>query len=338
MKEQVHNPRYPWLVGVAVAGIGATYFMLLSSSHYPEPGANLLYDVKVYEELDHIDTRYQEEAPIPLALQDARAVAVHGDAIYAAGQNAVVVMDGQGTEIARFPVEGTPSCLAVASDGRIVLGMTKHIEVLDADGNPAGKWTSLGAQSFITSVAAREEDVFVADAGRRVVLRYDWQGNLQGRIGQKDPARDIPGLEVPSPYLDLALNPDGDLWVTNPGKLGLERYRENGDIVTSWYHPTLELHGFSGCCNPIQIAFTQQGDLITGEKGIVRIKRYEVTAGEFLELIAGSRDFPRQQSQSLRDLAVDPAGRILVLDSGANELRVFAEKQGASDGILAQQS
>jgi hypothetical protein len=336
MKEQVHNPRYPWLVGVAVAGIGAAYFLLLGSSDHPEPGANLLYDVKVYEELDHIETRYQEEAPITLDVQNARALAVHEGRIYAAGQNAVAVLDVRGEEQARFAVEGTPSCLALSPDGRIVLGMTRHVEVLDPQGNPLAEWESLGGQRFITSIAAQEDSVYVADAGRRVVLRYDWQGKLLAQIGQKDLARDIPGLEVPSPYLDLALTPEGDLWVTNPGKLGLERYRENGDIVTSWYHPTLELHGFSGCCNPTQIAFTPQGDLITGEKGIVRLKRYDVTSGEFVELIAGSRDFPRQQT--IRDLAVDHEGRILVLDAKTNSLRVFAEKEGAGHETLAQQS
>lgn len=335
MKEQVHTVKYPWLVGVVVALIGGAYFALLGSSEHPEPGENLLYDVKVYEELDHIDTRYEEAAPIKLGVENTRAVAVHENNIYAAGKDAVAVLDEDGQETARYGIEGAPSCIGVAPDGRIILGMTKYVQVLNPDGTPLGKWESLGDQSFITSVAGQADSVFVADAGHRVVLRYDWQGNILNRIGEKDTARDVPGLEVPSPYLDLAINPDGDLWVANPGKLGLERYRENGDIVTSWYHPTLELYGFSGCCNPSQIAFTQKGDLITCEKGIVRVKRYDVTSGEFIELIAGSRDFPREQS--MRDLAVDPQGRILVLDPKTNALRVFVEK-GAGNGRTAQQT
>lgn len=329
MKEQVINPKHPWLVGVAVAAVGAAYFLLLGSSHHPDPGANLQYDVTVYEELDRIETRYKELPAISLEIENPRALAMHGTDLYIAAKDAVVILGQDRKEKARFAIEGTPNCLAVSNDGKIVLGLRDHIAVLDAAGKPSAVWDSLGAHSFISSVAAPADAVYVADAGNRVVLHYDWKGKIQARIGEKDPARDIPGLEAPSPYLDVAVNPEGDLWVVNPGRLGLERYRENGDIVTSWYHPTLELSGFSGCCNPTQIAFTKKGDLITCEKGLVRVKRYDVTSGEFVELIAGSQLFPRQQS--VRDLAVDQDGNILVLDQKINGLRIFTEK-GPSDG------
>lgn len=335
MKEQVLNTKHPWLVGVVVVGIGAAYFVLLGSGQHPEPGLNLNYDVKVYEELDRIETRYEEAPPIRLVMENPRAMAVHDGDLYVAGKNAVAVIGENHAGAKRFQITGTPNCVAVAPDGAILLGMTEHIEILDRDGNPQATWASFGAHSFVTSIAAQKDSVFVADAGNRLVLRCDWQGNVLARIGKKDAARDIPGIEAPSPYLDLAVNPDGDLWVANPGKLGLERYRENGDIVTSWYHPTLELSGFSGCCNPTQIAFTQRGELITCEKGLVRVKRYDVTSGEFIELIAGSKLFPRQQS--VRDLAVDAAGRILVLDPKTESVRVFTEK-GAGDGKTAQQT
>ena len=133
---------------------------------------------------------------------------------------------------------------------------------------------------------------------------------------------------MPIPYLDLAINYYFHLWVVNPGELGLERYRAEGDIVTSWYHPNLRLEGFSGCCNPTQIAFTPEGKLITAEKGLVRIKSYEVTMGKFEELIAGSRLFPKEAS--LRDLTVDAKGRILALDPRSDTVRIFAMKQEGS--------
>ena len=52
-------------------------------------------------------------------------------------------------------------------------------------------------------------DVFAADAGNRVVLRYDKSGKLLGRIGEKNKERNVPGIVMPSPYLDVTLARDG---------------------------------------------------------------------------------------------------------------------------------
>jgi hypothetical protein len=112
--------------------------------------------------------------------------------------------------------------------------------------------------------------------------------------------------------------------VVNPGKLGLERYRDNGDIVTTWYRPDVtRLDSFSGCCNPMQIAFNSKGRLITGEKGPVRIKIFEVTSGSFEELVVGSSAF--HVPQQIGDLVVDSSDRILVLDPRKKAVRIFEQ-------------
>ena len=46
--------------------------------------------------------------------------------------------------------------------------------------------------------------------------------------------------------------------------------------------------------------------------------------GDFEELVAGSRLFPREQS--LKDLVVDADNRILVLDPRKDVIRIFEEK------------
>lgn len=334
MKESVRQTKHPWLVGIVIAGIAVGYFFLLGSAEYPEPGPNVRYDVESYAALDRIETRFEETSQIDPGVPNPRAMAVYGDKLYVAGDNAVVVFDAEDQEIARHAIDGTPNSLTVDSDGAVFLGMRDHVQVLNADGTLQATWQPVSDRSYFTSIAVQDENVFVADAGNRVVLRFDRDGNLQTRIGEMDADRDVPGIEVPSPYLDLAVNDEGHLWVVNPGKLGLERYRDNGDIVTSWYRPWLELDGFSGCCNPTQIAFNQNGLLVTAEKGLVRLKIYDVTSGEFEELIAGSRLFPKEQS--LRDLAVDARDRILVLDPRSDTIRIFESKE-ESDGTSSQQ-
>ncbi len=334
MKEPVRQIKHAWIAGIAIPAIGLAYFYLLGSSNFPEPGVNIEYDIQDFEDLDKIETSYIEGAPIVPKAENPRALAVAHDKLYVAAKDAVLVFDANDSEIARYAIAGTPSCLAVAPDGVLYVGIRNKVFVLDANGAAQAAWDSFTERSFITSIAVSGQDVYVADAGKRVVCRFDRSGALQARIGEKDPARDVPGLEVPSPYLDLAVNADGDLWVVNPGKLGFEQYRSDGSLVTSWYRPSLKLDGFPGCCNPTHIAFDTKGELYTCEKGLVRVKSFEVTSGEFGGLVAGSKLFP--QEQSLRDLVVDSKNRILVLDGQRSAIRVFALKENAHGTAASQ--
>ncbi|MCC6142433.1 MAG: hypothetical protein IT368_01375 [Candidatus Hydrogenedentes bacterium] len=323
--EPVIQPRSTFLVGIAIVVIAGTYFFLIGSSDFPEPGDNIVYDIQAFEDLDNTPTTYEEAGNFALALANPRCVTTADGRIYVGGENAIVLLDETGAEMGRYKIDGTPNCVGVADDGTVYAGLRTSILVLNNTGMKIDEWQEFTPRSYLTSIAVAGDDVYVADAGNRVVCRFNRNGEIQARIGQKDPARDVPGLEVPSPYLDLALNDDGDLWVVNPGELGLERYRGDGSIVTSWYRPSLQLDGFPGCCNPTHIAFDAEGKLIACEKGLVRVKQFEVTQGAYEGLIASSKQFPGEQS--LRDLTVDARNRVLVLDGQQGSVRVFARKE-----------
>jgi hypothetical protein len=324
MKEPVRKTKYPYLWGVAIGAIGLVYAYFSSvGNKTPEPGVNLEYDIQPYLDIDKVETRFAETRQIVPDIKGVKALATDGAGnLYAGGENAIAVYDPAGKESSRIAIEGTPSCLAFAPDGRLLVGVEDKVVVLGADRAPIATWSNFTERSLITAIAANEEEVYLADAASRCVLRVDYAGKVLNRIGEMDEKRDIPGLEVPSPYFDLAFDKDGELWVVNPGKLGLERYRSNGDIVTSWYNASVtNLEGFSGCCNPVQIAFNSEGRLVTAEKGPVRVKIYEVTSGTFEELVVGSSAF--HVPQSVGDIAVDTADRIFVLDPKKKNIRVF---------------
>ena len=325
MKEKVHETKHPWLVGAVMAGIGITYLVLLGQSGFQEPAESFEYNSEQFRELDNIETNYDEVAKLDPKMNEPRAMTIAPDGrLYIAGENEVAVFKDD-DEVERFPIAGQAKCLDVSEDGSIYVGYNEYVAVYDPQGELAAEWSPLEGQPFITAVAATDDYVYVGDAGNKVVIQYDLDGNIQREIGRKNEEEDIPGIEVPSPYLDLAVNDEGHLWVVNPGLLGFERYRPDGSLVTSWYRATLKLEGFSGCCNPTQMAFAPDGTLVTAEKGLVRIKTYEVTLGEFQELVAGSKLFPREQS--LRDIAVDQAGRILALDPRSDTVRIFQHKE-----------
>lgn len=277
---------------------------------------------------------FAETKRLSLSIDNPSALAVGpANQLYIAGDNAIIALDADGTETARFCVKGRPGCLAAGPDGKLFVGIRNHVHVLDAKGAPLASWQDLGERAYLTSIAVDETNVYVADAGNRVVLRFGHDGTLLGRIGEKDKTRGIPGLIVPSPYFDVAIDPQGALWVVNPGKHGLENYRPNGDLVSSWYRSGVEDKAFCGCCNPIHIAFRSNSSLVTAEKGINRVKVYApdtsllgVVTAEPPPPIEDSKAMFSNAEQPIADLAVDAHDRILVLNKPEKAILIYEEK------------
>lgn len=287
-------------------------------------GKDFSYDLTELRKVDPKLLRYGEAREIALPFKEPRALAVDAkDRVYVAGDEAVAVFDGEGQREAEFTVGGAPRALAVAADGTLYAAMKDHVEVFDATGGRRAAWESLGEKALLTSIAVGEDGVFVADAGSRVVVRCDGSGKVLGLLGRKDAERDIPGLVVPSPHLDVAMSREGLLWVVNPGRHRLEAYTADGHLELSWGKASAAIEGFSGCCNPTDIAILPDGGFVTAEKGMPRVKVYS-HEGKFEGVVAAPDRFDRNVVGL--DLAVDSRGRVLVLDPAAKKVRVFVRK------------
>ena len=298
--------------------------------------------VTVMEDSSRAESRPNDAAPgestfnetARIHLNVANPSAFHADAdgrILVAGENTILLLNSNGEERARHSINGLVHSMAKGPGNKFVLAFRSHLAIFDPQNASMEDWPSLGERSYLTAVAADERFIYAADAGNRVVLRYSQSRALLNRIGERDSERDVPGLVVPSPYFDLALDPSGALWVVNPGKHGLESYRPDGSPITSWYRPGADLSGFCGCCNPTHIAFRSDSSLVTLEKGLNRIK---VTGPDLniRGLVAGPRsgiglrvDLGCAEKPAFRGLAVDSKDRILVLDAQASCIRVYEE-------------
>jgi sugar lactone lactonase YvrE len=288
-------------------------------------GKEFDYDLKAYRKTDPKLLAYKEEAPIPTGFAINRGLAVgKGDLLYVAGDATVRIFDKDGNQNGEFADGMEPRGLAVASDGSLYVAMKDHVEVCASEGDLHRRsWERLGPKALLTSIAVGDKDVFVADAGNRIVIRYDRSGKKLGEIGRKDAAKNIPGFLIPSPYFDLAIAPDGLLRVVNPGHHRIEAYTFDGDLETSWGTPATTIEGFSGCCNPTHIAILPDGRFVTSEKGLARVKVYD-SQGKFQCVVAGCEAFT--EDTILADLTVDSKGRVLVLDPVKKAVRVFVKK------------
>ncbi len=297
-------------------------------------GKEFAYGLEQPQRTDPKLIGYQEIAAIPTGLKELRAVTVADGNVYAAGDRAVIRFGKNSARLQALDLAEAPRCLAVGSGGRVFVGFKDHVESFAPNGTRIARWESAGPKAVLTSIAVAGSDVFVADAGDRIVLRYDGQGTLRSRIGKKDTARNIPGFIVPSPYFDLAIGPGPLLWVANPGRHRLEAYTLAGDFESSWGEASFGMSGFCGCCNPAHFALLPDGRFVTSEKGITRVKVYSAR-GEFESVVAGPELFsgpnklPDAGPLGL-DVAVDEAEQILVADRLRGAVRRFSrltEKQ-----------
>jgi hypothetical protein len=313
---------------------GAISLTRRSSAAEKSTSNRLRYDVDRLRHTDPKLIQYVEKSRFSCPVAPARRIAIRSDdhLFIAAGKH-LVELDKTGAQVTDIQLADEARCVAVAAEGTIFVGFRDHIEVYDRAGERRATWETPGKQSYLTAIAVGESDVFVADAGARVVLRYDKSGKLQGRIGEKNRERNIPGFIVPSPFFDVELARDGLLRVTNPGRHRVEAYTREGDLEFFWGQPSMGIAGFCGCCNPVNLALLRDGRCVTFEKGLPRVKIYSVE-GKFESVVTGAESFaenakvcePNNCSMGGLDGVVDSQDRIYVLDLVENNVRVMERK------------
>lgn len=280
-------------------------------------------------------TNFRESVRFAIDSLQPKVVAIGtDDRIYIAGDSAVHIYGIEGGILQELALDEPATCMDVDDTGRIYIGYKDRVETISADGSSIERWTRLGSNSWITSIAVAgtgtgERLVYVADAGQKMVFVFSEAGALEETIvrlpvesqnqAMKPDAPDGAFI-VPSPYFDLIALPDGGAWIVNPGMHRLLRISRGGEVVNWFGRSSADVDGFSGCCNPVNIALLPSGDLLTCEKGITRVKIVS-PEGRLVDLVAGPDQF--EVGNAAMDCAVDSTGRIVLLDPSAGAVRIF---------------
>ncbi len=283
--------------------------------------------------------KYAQQRRIDVSLKHPTAFAVGPTGhLYVAGDSSIEIIAPDGTSIVTA-IGGHPTCLTAAAQGDagkclVYVGIDGHVAVLGETGEVMRQWPAADARSILTSIVVADHDVFVADAGQKVVRHYNTDGKLLGTIGKPDPDRQMPGFVIPSPYFDLVVDQDDLLHIVNPGMRRVEAYSFDGELQSFWGRGGSALADFFGCCNPAHLAIMSDGRFVTVEKGIPRVKVYS-REGELQQVVAGPRqlgisaaalgDARGNQKERVFDVAVDGSGNVLVLDPRKCQIIVFVE-------------
>ncbi len=298
-----------------------------SSKHDENPTE---YKIDKLRQIDSSLICYKEINHFNSGMSKAKGIAIdENNTIYIAGNKQVLLFNSSGIKTGGFKMDTLAHCLAVDND-QIYLGAGNRILQYNIAGEQISSWPAFNPKSFITSIALNGNHIYAADAINRRVFKYNKNGNLVWEIGKKDTAKGFEGFVIPSPYFEVAFGAYNDMWAVNPGKHLVQNFSVEGEIQSSWGLTSFSIEGFSGCCNPSHIAILPNGEFVTYEKGLERIKIYDPT-GKFRCVVAGPESFMRKEDLILKiapcvvDLAVDNEGTIYVLDAN-NMVKVFVKK------------
>ena len=342
MKKQMGKINSGLLTGLLIAAvIIVAIIAIVGLDATGKKGSGLskeyIYDIEGLGKIDPVLILYEQFGKeISTGFSQSKSVFVdNNELIYVAGDKSIRIFESSGRIKQQIDLNQAPYCLTI-SNGRIYVGLKEHIEVFNMDGQQLAVWPGLGNSAVLTSIAVFKKDAFAADAGNRVVVHYDTDGNIINYIGKKDNKRNIPGFVIPSPYFDLAVSKDGLLRVVNPGRHRIETYTFDGDLEFWWGKASAKVTGFCGCCNPINFAILGDESFVTYEKGLVRVKIYDAD-GLFTGVVAGPEQLVKGQSvypcdvptlcqKGGFDVAADKDGRIYVLDTIKNTVKIFCKK------------
>jgi hypothetical protein len=325
------------------AGVGATFGCDRRESDEASPlGKRFEYDIKELTRTDPALIGYRRDKLVASRLHGAKAMTVAHDGriVVARGEGVTVIGSKQSPDL---PPDTT--CIRATPDGGLA-ATTPNSVMLLGNAGMAGQWAITEGRPHLTCVAVHEDNVFVADAGNRIVWRYDRTGRLINRIGQRDTARGVDGFIVPSPLFDCQVDPSGGLlWVANTGRHRMEAYTFAGAPCHQWGAASMGIEGFCGCCNPCHFALLSDGRVITSEKGLPRVKRYSAT-GELECVVAGCEAFGVEREALAAHtpasqlggplVAIDDDQRVLTLHPASGELVAYVEAapgESVGDGV-----
>ena len=253
--------------------------------------------------------------------RNLRGVAVGADdQVHALGDGEIRIFAADGGLLRRWRVADAAECVGVGPDGRVYVGGAGRIDIFESGGRPAGGFAfgQAGDLPAVSAIKVFKTDILVADASARVIRRFDAGGGQLGLIGDRSKTK---AFILPNGRLDLDVDASGVVRATDSGRHQVSSWAIDGTPIGRFGKFGMsDPADFVGCCNPVNLATAPDGNVVTAEKMVARVKVY-TPDGRLLAVI-GPGPFDPKCTQV--HLAVDSKGRILAADPVRRQITIFA--------------
>lgn len=308
-------------LGLLVLIIVVVLVLDFSSSKIENRNANPYeFNVDEFEKVDADLVHYRESKQIKLDAETLHGIAYHHGLIYLLQDRVLKILDMDGHLKNSFELNDEARTLTISEEGKILIAFKNYFNLYSDDFTLLVESEHENDTSIFTSTAHSDHIIFVADAGKRRVIMYDETGKKKVEIGGETEKDSKHGFIIPSGYFDLAINNSSELWVVNPGKHQFQQYSLDGRLLGYWEKSSMKIDGFSGCCNPAHFCFLHNGDFVTSEKGMIRIKVHS-PSGDLKSVVAPPSKFP--EGIHAPDICTDEKGNIIALDFDLKMIRIF---------------
>jgi sugar lactone lactonase YvrE len=242
-----------------------------------------------------------------------------GGLIHALGDGDVKVFDAGGGVARSWKAPENAACLTVGPDGRVYVGSPGRVDIFGATGNRAGGFAAgqAGKPADVTAIKVYRDNVLVADAGARLIRRYDTTGIERGFIGNRHKTG---SFMLPNRSLDFDVDSAGTVYATDTGRHQVSSWALDGSPIAAFgKFGQAKPEDFVGCCNPVNLAVAPDGCVVTAEKVAARVKVFGPDRA--LLAVIGPEHFDPMCIHI--HLAVDSKGQILAADPVRRVITVF---------------
>lgn len=291
--------------------------------------SSLVGEAPLVKQFDTALIGYIREDLWETGLNSLTGISVDAHRVIVCGDKLVAIYDTSGNKTGGFYIDSSATCIAVENN-HILIGTRSAAIRFDFSGKIITTFEIPSSGSWVTSIAADGKYVYIADAGKKRVLKYNYDGHFVKEFSKKDCCSNGTGFIIPSPYFDIDCGGYNDLWIANPGKHRIESYSASGKLRSAWGEDVSLDARFTGCCNPSHFSILPDGGFVTYEKGNDKIKVFDMQ-GQFRTMVGGAgtfkgkSDFMLGRNNLVKDLDAGESGSVYILDA-YNRINVFRPK------------
>jgi DNA-binding beta-propeller fold protein YncE len=220
-------------------------------------------------------------------------------------------------EVARFDIPSGGVSVAVSPAGDAIYaseasggGAGGAIQRFTAEGTQAAVWNPTGDPFGI--IVEATGNLLLANGSRNQVVRYSPAGAELGTIGSEGTGAGK--FKTPE---DVAIGPNGDIFVTDNGNNRVERFSANGTFVSQIKDAAQP--GPNGFPVLTFLSVDAAGNVYATDGGNQTIRKFD-PAGAFVTAIGTTGD---GRLNGPRGTGLDPAGNLYVADAGNGRIAVF---------------